>query len=76
MAEAAKNKMWAIYKKPKDYPEAFVVREWILENGQHKPGQVLAIGPSLEIMRDAIPDGTVRVGRLPDEDPCIVEAWI
>lgn len=72
-------RMWVIYDKPLDFPNSVVVREWTVSASGPVPktGWPLAIGPSVDAVRGAVPPGTVRVqGPGDDPDPCIVEVWI
>jgi len=64
--------LWVVYKHPKDYPDKFVARKWILD----KPTSEVVIGNTIEEVRIAIPKGLTRF--LPDvtDDPVIVEIWL
>lgn len=69
-------RMWAVYDHPKDYPASFVVREWHVDKGIVKSGEVIGIGYSLEFVRSCIPSGAFRMPRNHADDPVIVEIWI
>jgi len=70
----------AIYERPQDCPESFVVREWIVTHkGRLFPNRRLATCVDLEAARAtvkrAIPNA-VRLPRSPSDDPVVVESWI
>jgi hypothetical protein len=84
--------MYVIYERPRDWPESFVVREWVQHRPEvpkpepgtlaiaiippAEPGKIVAVRDTLEHARAAVPAGTVNVGREPDDDPKIVEVWL
>lgn len=68
--------MWVIYDHPKDYPNSFVLREWIIEAGTHKPTGRWCVKDTLEECRAELPAGVVNIGRYPEDDPCIAEVWV
>lgn len=69
-------KMFAIYDRPHDAPTGFLVRAWTVERGIIVPGKLLGSGlATLEEARALIPTGLTNIGRMPDDDPKIVEVW-
>lgn len=64
--------LWVIYKHPKEYPDKFVARMWILD----KPSSDVVFGNTIREVRIAIPKGLTRF--LPDseDDPKIAEIWL
>lgn len=62
----------AVYKNPKDYPEKFVARLW----NTNKPTNAVIVGDTLEDVRQGIPSSMFNIGRLPKDDPTIVEVWV
>ena len=64
--------LWVVYKHPKEYPNKFVARKWILD----KPSSETVFGNTINEARLAIPKGLTRF--LPDtqDDKCIVEIWL
>ena len=64
--------IWVIYKHPKDYPDNFVARKFILD----KPTPEILIGSTLEEIRKLLPPGSTRFDRYETDDPVIIEAWI
>lgn len=67
--------VWAIYQRPKDYPQGYVVRPWSTVDGQILGGQA-QYAETLDEARSKVPPNLVRLSRLPGEDPAIVESWI
>lgn len=66
-----------IYDRPADYPNGFLVRNWVIKAGMTIPGKVL--GHSLATLDEAralVPEGMYCLGRMPDDEPQIVEVWI
>ena len=66
----------AVYKKPKDYPDAYVARVW--EGARNLPTNTLIKRETLqEIRKDIKAAGfTTRLTRTEGEDPVIVETWL
>lgn len=66
----------AVYKKPKDYPDAYVARVW--EGARNLPTNTLIKRETLqEIRKDIKAAGfTIRLTRTEGEDPVIVETWL
>lgn len=67
--------VWAIYQRPKDYPQGFVVRPWSTVDGQILGGKV-QYAETLSEARSKVPPNLVRLPPLPGEDPVILESWI
>jgi hypothetical protein len=71
--------MFVVYDHPRDYPDHFVVRRWIIGA---QPGEPLSddgwlyIADTLEQIRNYIPPHCVRLERDPNDEPQIVESWI
>jgi hypothetical protein len=70
--------MWVVYNRPRDYPDHFVVRRWIigLVPGEPVPDGSFYLGSTLEEVRRAIPPHLVRLERDPNDEPQIIECWI
>lgn len=68
---------YTIYERPKDHPDSFVVREWLIVRGLDNPvpGELVRVAATLGDARAAIPDGLFNLGRSPGDDPVIVETW-
>lgn len=71
-----KMKQYVIYDKPKDYPNAFVLREWIINAGEVIAGDLLIIDEDIYKVREKIPDGCVMIPPFDNDDPAIFEVWI
>lgn len=69
-------KMFVIYRKPKDYPDNYVVRLWEIEPLKVTPKELIGIKKTLEEARILIPKGCKNIGRLEQDDPYIEEVWI
>ena len=76
MADKDVLTMWTIYEHPRDYPEGYVARHWLIDGSEPRDG-VARYRPDLEAARAAIPS---RYGYClpadPDDDPTVVETWI
>lgn len=70
--------VWAIYERPRDFPEHFVVRRWrVLDGRRHPvPDHLAGLATSLEKARGMVPTGLTRLAHQPGEDPKIVETWV
>ncbi len=70
-------RMFVIYERPRDAPDHFVVREWVITAGVlGAKRNAHAMVSSLEEARRSVPDGLVRTDRRPEDDSCIVEIWL
>lgn len=74
--------MWVVYDHPRDYPDHYVARQFLIRTGT-KTASVVATASivqsdSLEIIREMMLDqmGKVNIGRYEDDDPYIVEVWV
>lgn len=69
---------FTIYERPRDYPDKFVIRKWVVipgaPNPVHDPDCRLA--DSLEAARALIPRGMYRLPRDFADDKCIAEVWV
>lgn len=68
-------RMFAVYEKPTDFPDDFVVREWVMKGREYHAGDVWT-APTLEAARTLVPAGLTRLPRFADDDPKIVEVWL
>lgn len=68
---------YAIYDHPRDYPNNFVVRTWIItENGGELQAGECKLAASLEEARGLVPAGLLCICAFPGDDPVIVETWM
>lgn len=69
--------LFAVYEHPLDFPDAFVVRRFMVgTRGVVPDPQPHAVAVTLEAARAALPDGLYRFDRLDDDEPQIVETWL
>lgn len=68
--------MWVIYDHPKDYPDTFVARLWvILPSPSATPYAVTHA--NIAVLRTAFADiGLTRQLRSSTDDPVILETWL
>lgn len=67
--------MWAIYEKPKDYPNDYVARRWEITEKAVPTGEIL-LADNIHTLRRKLPPGLHRIPRSLDDDPYILETWI
>jgi hypothetical protein len=67
--------VFTIYDHPLDHPDGFLVRRWVVTNGEPLPREWRKAA-TLEEARTLLPPGLHCLGRNPDDDPKIVESWI
>jgi hypothetical protein len=68
--------MFVIYDHPSDYPESFVVRQWVVSGDHVLVSPVAQLAETIEAARAKIPLGRVKLKRTPDDDPVILEVWL
>jgi hypothetical protein len=69
--------IWTVYDHPTDFPNNYVAREWIIENGKERPGTNIIIAPDIERLREVLRRGLFHpIPRSENDDPVIVESWI
>lgn len=70
--------MYTIYEHPKDYPTKFVVRRWMIVDGEQREvaENACQLADSLVEARTLIPPGYFLTTRAPEDDPVIVETWL
>lgn len=67
---------YAIYDHPSDYPDSFVVRKWIIEDGKILPGELVGKADTLSEARNLVPDGLFRINRFEQDDSVLTEVWL
>lgn len=71
---------YVIYERPKDYPDKFVVRRWVIKAGNEEEALIAdkaaVLVNTLEQARAVVPQGLYRIPRAQEDDPVIVETWI
>ena len=66
----------AIWSRPKDYPDKYVVRLRIVTAGVDKGGPLLGWADTIEEARGLIPAGSTNMDRWDNDDPYLVEVWM
>ena len=71
-------KCYTVYDHPKDYPDHFVVRAWLIhpDNPEPQPTEECFLATSLEEARTFVPEGLISIPRSPGDDEPIVETWM
>jgi hypothetical protein len=67
--------LFTVYDHPRDHPNSFVVRRYIVNNGESIPDEI-RLADTLIGARDLLPPGVYNLGREPADDPVIVETWV
>ena len=67
---------YTVYKNPKDYPGKFVARKFLVTAKGATPTAEVMVEDSFEALRKRKPWDLITMGRIPGDDPCIVEVWI
>jgi hypothetical protein len=71
--------MWTIYDHPKDYPEVYVAREWVIDDDAYPRSTAsVMIAGDIEILREILLTqmGRTCIARSDQDDPKIVETWV
>lgn len=69
--------IWTIYDHPRDFPNSFVARRYVVSDGQSFVTNQIMVGPNLKQIREQMEvRGLHRLPRDPRDDPKIVESWI
>jgi hypothetical protein len=68
--------LYVIYSRPTDYPHGFPVRRHVVVEGIVHARDLLGVGKTLDEARRFVPAGMFNIGRVPNDDPVIVEVWI
>lgn len=68
--------IWTVYDRPKDYPDGFIARMYLIYPGFSVASPSTVTGATLAQVRAALPPGLYCMPRNPNDDPVIVESWI
>jgi hypothetical protein len=70
--------LYFVYDHPKDFPNDFVVRRWMLVKGELIPDKEIMMKTSnyADIKTEMMYMGLTKMARQPDDEPCIKETWI
>lgn len=63
--------IWVVYDHPLDRPGMWVARKWILD----EPTGITLAAPTLDDLREMLPEGLYMMPRQEGDDPVIVETW-
>lgn len=68
--------IWAIYDHPKDYPDHYIARKWLVTKEGSKPTEVILADVNLESLRKCLPAGLYCLPRQENDDPVLIETWL
>jgi hypothetical protein len=69
--------MWTIYFNPRDYPDLWVARRFVIGGGPvPQPTADMFVADSLAEVRALLPCGLAMIPRDPTDDYQIVETWL
>jgi len=69
--------IWTVYSKPLDYPNFFVVRRAVVGRGVIvTDAEITGFAETLELARELVPPGKLRIPRYEGDEPQIVECWL
>ncbi|WP_439891569.1 hypothetical protein ACS7SF_02715 [Ralstonia sp. 25C] len=66
--------MWTVYERPKEYPQGFLARRWIVTDIAMAT-ETYYTAPTLSQVRECLPGGLFCQPRAELDDPAIVETW-
>jgi hypothetical protein len=69
--------VWVIYKNPKDFPDAWVLRgQDVMADRSLKPHAACHVASTLDLVRRGLAPGLTNIGRQPNDDAAIWECWV
>ena len=71
--------MWTVYKHPKDYPDEYVARKFVITEDFYRPSNESISSRSLRDVRNVLRSlyrGLIQLKRPPDDEPHIVGVWL
>lgn len=69
--------MWTVYDHPRDFPEYFVARKFLVEGGQPRSTPQAVVCKQLAPLREWLAvRGLVPLARNDGDDSVIVESWV
>jgi hypothetical protein len=72
-----KLEWWVVYDHPKDFPDGYIARKFLVTAEGAGPTDVVMWSDKLEEVQDFLENlGLVKLARDPSDDPVIVESWI
>jgi hypothetical protein len=77
MAKSDLLTMWVVYDHPKDFPDEFIARLWMVGSGQTICCGKTLTSKSLDQLRGELrARGFTVIPRMDGDDPKIVEVWL
>lgn len=69
---------YVIYDRPADFPDAVVVRRWLIGPGTVEPDDAWPVDDlrQARLIVGALYPDAYRLDRSPGDDPTIIEVWI
>ena len=71
--------IYVVYNKPKDFPDEYVVRRWVVNSdGTGMPNRnIMLKSRNIDAIRDSLNAvGLHRIQRFVNDDPVILETWV
>ena len=71
--------MYVMYERPRDYPDAYVLRRWSIVPGQPEPvssDPPVCVAPTREAAERQVPAGLTRVGPWQGDEPQIIGVYV
>jgi hypothetical protein len=68
--------IWTIYQHPRDFPDWFVARPYVIRPKTSGPMPMHLMAHTLDCLRLMLPNGLTRLDRQPADDPVILETWV
>lgn len=69
--------MWVVYDHPKDHPDHYVARLFMIGIGLEVPSGQIMRSRDLPTLREALADLDLTcLPRNPSDDPVIIESWV
>lgn len=77
-ANGDRLEMWTVYDHPRDLPEWFVARKFVVTPAGPQPTTDVMLFKTLQSVRDYFEThtGLVRLSRFEEDEPQIVEVWL
>jgi hypothetical protein len=68
--------LWTLYDHPRDYPDMFVARKFVISEMGARPTNEVIVHKSLHPLRILMQaKGLSCLQRMPADEPQIIEAW-
>ena len=68
---------YVLYCRPSDFPNDYVVREWLIKSGKIESLGITVKAPDLDTIYQRMNSmGLYYMPRQTDDDPCIMGVWM